>query len=322
MAVVSASWRDLAPHKPLAELDHRYVARGDQSGGEYLARLVEASPQNIILVGPAGIGKSTELAQAAGKLGRKARLVRMDRLLNLQQATRGDLMKRLGDHLLGGEHESYSSLEDYLLGVLRNIEQRLLLLDGLEKAPEEVARGFVQFLFDHPEDIQSVVVLPPTLAMGPMSYPIASQSRVVPMRVQNEPIPFLLAVLERRLSTGDWPEGFRTGARGVAYLSGGVARVFLQIILNAGTNAALAGREWPNDEDFYTATKTQADSLVMLLREGDREVLRAAKALENAGIEIPLERRLRLLSHGLLLEIELSGKVMVVPIPLLQMVIT
>lgn len=329
---VSPSWKALSPHRPLAEGDARYVPRTDKGGGEYLARLIAASPENIVIVGPAGIGKSTELAHAAARLETRSALVQIDKLLNLRTASRDDMLAALitkldqvfptpSGYSQGTRFSPGAPPEDRFIGLLRRLDSFILLLDGLEKAIDEPARGLVQLLFERTEHLRTVVVLPPSLVIGPSGYLMTSQSRVFPVRPPIDPGPFLLDILSRRLQLSVWPEEFGALVKGAIDLSGGVPRLFLQLLLNAGTNAALAGREWPSPEDFQDAVRIQAESLALLLRDGDRDVLRGVEILNNGGVDIPLERRLRLLSHGLLLETERDSRLFVGPLPLLRKVL-
>jgi hypothetical protein len=100
-----------------------------------------------------------------------------------------------------------------------------------------------------------------------------------------------------------------------AEASGGVPRAFLQLVLDAAMYARLAEREWPTLEDLGEAMHDHAESLRRLLVKGDVDALRAADGTD--GLEVESERRLRFLSHGLLLEYRLGDRIVVHPAPLL-----
>lgn len=68
--------------------------------------------------------------------------------------------------------------------------------------------------------------------------------------------------------------------------------------------------------DLDAAARDQAESMGRLLEQGDAERLREADGRSER--EISSEHRLRLLTHGLLLEYKTSQGVMVHPAPLLQ----
>ncbi len=83
--------------------------------------------------------------------------------------------------------------------------------------------------------------------------------------------------------------------------SGGIPRIFLQLIADAGTYARVKrGAAWPDDSDLREALADQQDSFRRALLPGDTEAIKAVVGTD--GRELDLERRGRLLAHGILLE--------------------
>lgn len=347
------NWKSLAPHRPLDGDDARHVLRPG-GGGQRLAQLVQAGDRAIVVIGPVGSGKSTEVAHAAALLQHTHRpcLIRLDRLLDMRRAREVEILRRIvtgvtdrtpwqqrsrTEELLAAAMDwpvsppspspsaSFSEVVDYLRAVVRDPAQSetVLILDGLEKAPDEVARALVQSLLDLSDDVRLILVLPPSLVLGPQGYEIASRSRVFNLRAIGFPerSAFMRSILSQRLGlNGELPPELAQLVPAAAKASGGVPRVFLQIMHDAATHAALGGRELPNQADLDNAMLSQSENLALALRDGDAEILAGSRG--TSGLEVPLERRLRFLAHGLLLEYDDGGgHVHVEPAPLLASIL-
>jgi hypothetical protein len=100
-----------------------------------------------------------------------------------------------------------------------------------------------------------------------------------------------------------------------AEASGGIPRTFLQLVMDAATYARLSNREMPSMDDLRDAMNDHAESLRRLLNKGDVAALREADGTD--GLEVDPERRLRFLTHGLLLEYKIGDRIVVYPAPLL-----
>ena len=217
-----------------------------------------------------------------------------------------------------------------LVREVRKIGRRgttVLLVDGLEKCTPETSRDVVKSLLAMREEVGLVLVVPPGMVMGPSSYDVVSLVRVVPVRavpVLKEPgagwqpaREFLRAMVQKRLGMEAVSTGFSNLLGLAAERSGGLPRLFLELVQDAGGYASMAGRELPTLPDLDEATRDHADTLACLLRDGDAAALKAADG--TTGVEVPLERRLRFLEQGLLFEYELNGEVRVHPAPLLRL---
>jgi hypothetical protein len=199
----------------------------------------------------------------------------------------------------------------------------VLLCDGLEKYPADKAHEILDALLPFRAEATLVVVVPTSLVYGPASYDIVSSFklfhvRAVPVRDEGgisrrQGRDFLKTIVLRRL--GFLPASLDDLMSSAAEASGGVPRAFLQLVLDAATYARLAQREWPTQDDLRDAMSDHTESLRRLLVKGDLDALRAADGTD--GIEIDSERRLRLLTHGLLLEYKLGDRTVVHPAPLL-----
>ncbi|HZH17303.1 MAG TPA: hypothetical protein VE057_23310 [Archangium sp.] len=185
-----------------------------------------------------------------------------------------------------------------------------LLVDGLEKAEDSAALAAVRLLLSFRDEAALVFVVPSSLVTGPGTYSLSSDGvRLFPLRAiptyRREGMGFLKAIAMKRLGLTELSLQldflFSTAARA----SGGLPRMFLQILQDAAGYASLEQREVPEREDLRNAVMDHMESIQRLLREGDRDVLQDADG--HDGSEVPLERRLRLVSQGLLLEYPTSG---------------
>ncbi|MCB9531335.1 MAG: hypothetical protein H6700_06185 [Myxococcales bacterium] len=85
---------------------------------------------------------------------------------------------------------------------------------------------------------------------------------------------------------------------------------------DAGSYAAIRGRRgWPLPEDLDDAVADSADSFRRLLLPGDTAAV--ARVAGTSGAELDLDRKVRLLSHGVLLERMRNGRLELEVHPLL-----
>src|SRR5690606_3466107 len=104
-------------------------------------------------------------------------------------------------------------------------------------------------------------VLPAIALTGSAAAQIARSAR--PVELQAPPaddpdssgVRFLHALLERRLGlpSPEWPAGFRPVALDAAVMSGGLPRLFLQLVQQAVDHAARRGEAWPRPDDLDRA---------------------------------------------------------------------
>jgi hypothetical protein len=315
------------------------------------------------VAGPVGSGKSTEIATAAKELHLGAEFfaldVSLDQFLNMRQITGADLLWALGGSIfevtraklqlqleipdeagsrMTGKAPSHQGhlepgpYRDAFLAVIRDFKKKgpasqvAILVDGLEKCPEEQARIAVRTFLSLKDEIELAFVVPPSLVIGPANAELLSELRVFPIR----PVPvieqqgshwkegrqFLADIFHRRMGEDTNVEALAPLLETAAISSGGLPRTFLQLMRDAGGYATVANRELPTREDLDNAMRDQTDSLRRLLRDGDMQVMKAADGSD--GLEIPIERRVRLLSHGILLENEVADRVIVKMHPLLS----
>ena len=94
-------WKALLPHRPLDPGTGNYVSPPAGGGGERIARWILAERTTVLVAGPVGIGKSTELAHAAHLLqsDRAACLVRLDRFENMKRVTVEQILRRITGQL-------------------------------------------------------------------------------------------------------------------------------------------------------------------------------------------------------------------------------
>lgn len=332
----------------------------------------------MLVAGPVGIGKSTELARAAKILhdARLVYLIRLDRFENMKRASVDQLLLRIAGQIviqtlterqLSLSHELRSALvragvldETFLSRTVREVlalagvpaargdsqgsfeaspssilrlalsevsqgatSRVTLLIDGLEKMAEGPRTTEIfESLGMLSDDVDLVCVLPWSLAFGgsPDTMLRAGEHLVTLRALEVEGDiggagrTFLTEILARRLGlsidtflSADGPDSWHGSpelpgvvARAAEY-SGGVPRTFLQLMADAGTYARMRHRRpWPDPTDLADAVSDQEDSFRRILRRGDNDAILAA--IGRDGRELELERKIRLLTYGVLLE--------------------
>lgn len=323
-------WRLLAPHRPLSPGDAAYVDR-PAGGGGAIAKWVASGGSTVLVNGPTGVGKSTELAQAAQELRatRVTCLVQVDRKANMHRVSADELMRliaeeiltlardtlklRVSDKLSTFETSGVQAARLAALEVERLAPQgRLaLLLDGLEKLlPGAGTREIFDALAQLPESVDLIVVIPWHAAFGggteAILRPGEHMHRVFALDTKGQDTSttnsFFEQLIARRLrSTDPLPTSFTAMITGVLVASGGIPRVFLQLLADAGTYARLKrGAAWPDESDLAEAITDQQHSFIRALLPGDTQAIQ--EAIGTDGRELDLERRVRLLAQGILLE--------------------
>jgi hypothetical protein len=236
------------------------------------------------------------------------------------------------EHPAFGEQSEPGPYRDAFLALIRELKRRhsrlqlAIFLDGLEKCPEEQARMAVRTILSLRDEVELAFVVPPSLVIGPENVELLSELRIFPIRpvpVLEEPgarwqegRQFLTDIFSRRMGGDVKTEALAPLIETAAIFSGGLPRTFLQLMRDAGGYAVVANRELPTHGDLDNAMRDQADSLSRLLRDGDMHAMNAADGSD--GLELPIDRRVRLLTHGLLLENEVNDKVIVRVHPLLR----
>jgi energy-coupling factor transporter ATP-binding protein EcfA2 len=322
-----SNWKKLSPHLPVAEDEPTYVARPFDDGAARLAMKLRANIGPIAVAGPVGCGKSTELAATVRLLmpDTEGLLIRLDRQENLRGGRAMDVARGAVRLLLEAMHEdlhtnvpglggweAFSELDELLVGA-RLLKKRVqprevaFLFDGLEKMQVQDAFAVVKSILSLREEARLIIVVPLTLVTGPETHALNSEGvRLFPIRAvpvgqdTREGECFLKAIAMQKLGVSELPPGLDEIFELAARASGGLARTFLQILQDAAGYASLEQREAPLREDLRNAVQDHMESFQRLLREGDRKALSEANGTD--GLEVPLDRRLRLLSHGILLE--------------------
>lgn len=376
---MSLNWRALAPHRPLGAGAAGYVA--PPSGfAERIARQVAAGASTILITGPVGVGKSTELARAATLLHdtHVSCLIQIDRRENLRQITAEQTLLRIAGSLvrlatetLGlpvsrdlqsslseagtltlavesmaepearstaspstaafrGSARSLVSAASHEVARLSRQGRIALLLDGLEKLPEGPrSMEVLAALAEVGDAVDLIVVVPWFAAFGGHDDVIRPGAHLAPVPAceveggaGEAGRRFLLDILARRLelpsesfdpaSIVGTISGDVERARGVvslrreligeaARLSGGLPRTFLQMIADAAQYAQIRrGDEWPQMQDLADAVADQTDSFRRALLPGDTEAIH--EVLDTDGREMALDRKIRLLARGIILE--------------------
>jgi hypothetical protein len=208
-------------------------------------------------------------------------------------------------------------------------QQRVaLLVDGTEKAGGESAAELFDALATLPDELDLVVVVPWSAAYGPRAPDVIRQGeRLFTLRALTVEGPlgedgqfFLRQMLRQRIAPVPLPAEL-VGILGLAAdWSGGIPRTFLQLVADAVTNARLRRHgPWPTLKDLQDAVVDLRDSFRRILLPGDTEALRAVDGTD--GREMPLDRKIRLLAHGALLERAGEHGPFMEPHPLVRMLL-
>jgi hypothetical protein len=337
---MSVDWKKLAPHKPLDAGSAGY-SPPPHSASERIAQWVIASQGTVLVGGPVGIGKSTELAHTSLLLQQERLpvLIQLDRLANMQtlspERAKQLLVQQLtaaypgvlSPHLLKSlqsalETSPFAMLadaahgDDLLLAAINEasrLKRVCFLVDGIEKSPEPVARELFKVFSWVSNYADLVVVVPWYAAFGPGANQVIQAGekffsvRAVPLDTDVGRAFFRLLLARRLELTESQLAEHEAIVDRAAELSGGSPRTFLQLLADAAAYARIRGHgDWPASEDLDSAFRDQIDTIRRILLPGDKQVL--ANADKTDGTEIELGTRIRLLSHGLLLEQEEGGK--------------
>jgi hypothetical protein len=239
---------------------------------------------------------------------------------------------------LRGESVTHEATPSVLLNVALTEIMRVskqgqltLLIDGLEKVPQgPESLDLFEALASIRDEVELVVVIPWHAAFGPQAETvIRAGERFVAVRALDvqgdagEPgREVLRKILLQRLhwSEGEFDPNAVVGTVGSSLdeararvaakrnlvndairWSGGLPRVFLQLLADAGSYAKLRRSDpWPIVEDLNDACADQIDSFRRLLLPGDVDAIRSAAGTN--GSELELDRKIRLMAHGILLE--------------------
>lgn len=387
---MTPDWTKLAPHRPLDPGSAAYEPPPLRLAEE-ISNWVRAGGSTVLVGGPAGVGKSTELAQVAYFLqnDRVACLAAVDRWENMRRITPDQLLLRIAGRLVslavsnlklpvsdglrgallkagvlpadfGGDEfpsqHTASALDLARLAIgevtRRSRQGRVaLIVDGLEKVIEPtLARELFDALGALHGEADIVTTVPWHVAFGPAAAEplIRAGERFVAVRAPDVEGPqreaglhFLRGVVARRLGVptyvfelerpmderiadalvGDGiPSRMPRLVSLAAGLSGGLPRLFLQILADAGTYARLRRNgQWPEDGDSVDAIHDQEDSLRRILLPGDKAIIERFDGTD--GVEMDLSTKVRLLANGLLLERQVGRRVMLRRHPLLAAIV-
>jgi hypothetical protein len=316
--------------------DPRYRAR-PRCGGAALAARIAADELPLVVTGPTGVGKSTELAAAVAALssmGWLANWVRLDDVFPdggaasaavLHHAVASRLTEALSTSVDATELPSTSLVSDLRasdphfsrgFGLVRPTDALAraaagelsaahenrpvaLLIDGLDRLSDDVARSLALALTDLIPEVRIAATVAPTLVYGEDAFLLLD--RVYPFAIGNlDPEAevdrqFLVEVAHGRGDAA--PEAVLARA---ARSSGGMIGSYLRLVAACHAAAHVAGRELPNDDDVAQAERDQSEQVRRLLLRGDLGVILEAEGTD--GVEVPPERRARLLAQGLLIE--------------------
>ncbi|MBI4818211.1 MAG: ATP-binding protein [Deltaproteobacteria bacterium] len=328
-------WERLAPYRPVAPRDDAYIRR-PEDGGERLASLVHASPgRSFAVAGPAGIGKTTELIRATTALSALDEFAPvyvplecrdwnepLDQVLTQCVEHLGRTSKAMPASVGRAGSRPPTDLARLAFNKLRARHLRVvLLLDGLERAPIDAARMVIQRILELFPEVQVAFILPPSLVTGSTAFDVLAHLRLFLLHAiptQSEPgRSFFREIVRSRLGLESFEGRFGEVVDLCSGHSGGVPRLFLQILMDASAAAALRGDDFPDFEDAVSAVQDHARSFHRLLSQQDRDAL--ALGIDRHLRPAPPmteDQQVRFLTHGILLEY--SGSAQPVLHPLLS----
>jgi hypothetical protein len=297
--------RTLKPNVPLPPGDPTYVDRPDGVSSR-IARMTSVGRSPILVYGCAGVGKSTELAHATHLLrqqGHRTILVQLDKDIQARRLTPDHVYASILQELRPNTQDP-ASLDQVntVLGEDLNLGPVTLILDGLDKLPNDVnkTRDIFEALAAIRDDVNLVVAVPWHVIFIPWSESVirygehAVQVCTVDTR---DAVGFMGEVLRRRVN-GDLPEDILSAA---ALWSCGITRNFLRIVSDAATHACIRGHEGPpEDEDLNAAVNDLGHQITRSLLPGDLQAIK--DAVGTRGTEMPVERKVRLMAQGILVE--------------------
>lgn len=331
---MTLDWKALSPTRPLdpaeTEAGKLYVRR-DGAGAAEVDLLFQAGlDQPVAFFGPAGAGKSTELAALVARRATRwhGTLVRLDRVLPYSDTTSiDDVLDAIAVEMfgtspahipIGATFDGFGARgRDRLLGMVRAFGSDGrpvgILVDGLEKASEGLARRTLTALGELRGEAQVIVVAPMEVITGQSAHALADYHLVSvgPVNVVKDNPEWarawerLFELVGRRLGIPDNLIGHTNVAlvsamRRAIQASGGLVRTYLQLLQKAALYGAVRGATTPTDDDVARAEADQTAFMLRLLKDGDAASLRAAHG--TSGLEVETSRKVRFLANGLLLE--------------------
>jgi hypothetical protein len=287
---------------------------------ERIVQLLRAGGTTVLLAGPRGIGKLTELRFAARVLEGERKVVRFsiprgvpttpNGLLSsiAEQATyggtRGSLNALIARETYGAklvdaepEEQVASALNRLTINARRRV---VLMVDGLEHLPGEIAAALSHI----PATVDIVATIPWALVYGHggefLIRPADSLVIMPPYSEAGGGGHFLISILQRQLGLFDADLATNTAIGSALAWSGGIPQIFLQLLREAGHLARMRSEAWPTIADIQSIVAARVNAIRRQLLPGDKIALRAADGTD--GSELELDRKLRYLDQCLLLE--------------------
>jgi len=353
----TVDWKRLRPNLVVAPGDPLYAWRPDTwNGGERLAALLAAGMGPLVIAGPPGSGKSTELAAAASELAKNyaTLLVPLDPLVSgqpfdarrlavaLTHAVARDLTGR-GVELapevqsalrlstspwLGAQYDGIELLL-HLLRAARSLpgsQPVALLIDGLDKCTAATARAIASDLRPLAREAPLALVLAPSAVTGPEAHELLRSFRLCPVGA----VPISLDLPGTSpMDAWKFLSAIALQRLGWAGWPGNVEKyAYKAALCSAGLPRSfllflqdVAG--YSGISGHGRVTRAGMRMTYRLHHESAIRLLCAGDLpdLERAkgtnGSELPLAAKLRLLDQGLVLEYEGDGKIIVQPHPIL-----
>lgn len=343
--------RALSIHSRLGPEDDRYIDRPNGSGKD-LALRISRGLAPLVVTGPPGAGKSTELERALAFIPKThlALHYRIEEVWPLEKIT----PHRLVYHLcrLAVEHwvhdtaidrppstmlgkDLTASDPDFRKGDGRvltpatlaeqvfaemttayGVQRIVLLVDGLDDLDTEVCRGSLKLLVKAAQVVDIAVVVGPAVASGSDAYQAMQGYRIFPVppidTTSRTGKKFLRDIVLRRLERKQARGALKKVIDQAAALSGGLPKRMLTLLADAAAYEA----GLPTPDALMLAAQDHQNTMRRMLGSGDLDVL--ATFAGTDGLDVPSDRKVRFLSQELLIEYQDGLTVVVRPNPLLE----
>lgn len=312
---MNPQWEALDPDQPSSEETY-VVPPGCPS--QRITQWLSAGGSTVVIAGPRGIGKTTELRAAVRTLQGERAVLDM-RINPFSPPTWEGLLSFIAQRAESDEFvlKSGHSGKALAISIAKILDTNwsdwtstgqsdrrvALIVDGLDHQPDH-AFQLAEALGRLPPNVDIIATIPWALVYAPQrGFVIRPDELLIAMPAYTGiegGDAFFTSILRKRVSVGD--VGLvKHAAVGLALAwSGGIPRLFLQLLHEGGLHRRLRSETWQTPADIESVVASRIAAIRRQLLPGDKTALRDADGTDGA--ELELDRKLRYLDQCLLLE--------------------